>query len=51
MCVVGAEVCSRLRTSQLTHLHVIQPVRTFLDPFRPDWPGRDVDGVGEPSDS
>lgn len=45
------KVCSRLRTSQLTHLHVIQPVRTFLDPFRPEWPGWDVDGVGESSDS
>jgi len=40
------------RVSELgTYLQVIQPVRTFFDPFRPDWPGLpDAKGDGE-SDS
>lgn len=28
-----------------THLHVIQPVLTFLDPFLPECGGRDVDAA------
>ena len=36
-------MCKRLRG---THLHVIHPVLTFLEPLRPDWGARSDNGEG-----